>query len=278
MQTNNAFNLMFDMDAMVDSRMGTFLVMMEEMGIDKVEIPQILPLATYRKRSMDDWPAMTGGRITQEAFNERYARRGLEVLKRSIITGMVPVLLTYIDTLKERFFRGVDVSSINVDINTWPYSLPGPIAEAYQNCLRALLPAYAGVNLCRIEPKNMTPTFMKSHYTGWITYDLSPWLEVHQEELLGVPVNGLSVITPKLFKKEPGEDTGDESDVFNGMDKHGLLEMIMEDFLHIEHVPVTDFCFVLPRTYALPEEEEEEEPQLSSSRSSRMARSDASTD
>ncbi|MMZ68988.1 hypothetical protein D1872_317430 [compost metagenome] len=63
------------------------------------------------------------------------------------------------------------------------------------------------------------------------------------------------------------------------MDKHGLLEMIMEDYLHIEHVPVSDFCFLLPRTYKLPDEEEEEpDPQMSSSFSSRKARSEASTD
>lgn len=270
MQTNNAFNLMFDMDAMVDTRMGTLLCIRED-------IPKILPLQAYRKRTMDDWATLTGGNITQEAFAERYARRDLDVLKRSVVSGMVPVLINYIDTLKERFFRGVDISSISVDINTWPYVIPGPLAETFQNCLRTLLPVYVSVNICHLDIKTLTPSFLKNHYNGWITYDLAPWLEIHQEELLGVPINGLAVITPKLFKKEPGEFEGGEGDVFNGMDKHGLLEMIMEDFIHIEHIPVSDFCFVVPRAYRLPEDEEDD-PQMSSSFSSRKARSEASTD
>lgn len=271
MQNSSAFNLMFDMDAMVDTRMGTMLTLRDD-------LPKILPLHVYRKRSMDDWTTLTGGAITQEAFDERYARRDIDVLKRSVVTGMVPVLMNYIDGLKERFFRGVDISSISVDINTWPYVIPGPLAETFQNCLRVLLPVYVKINMCHMEPKALTPTFLKNHYNGWITYDLSPWLEIHQEELLGVPVNELSVITPKLFKKELGESDGAETSMFAGVDKHGLLELIMEDFLHIEHVPVTDFCFLMPGTYQIPEEEEAVDPQFSSSRSSRMARSDASTD
>ncbi|MNB58414.1 hypothetical protein D3C87_331660 [compost metagenome] len=272
MQSSSAFNLMFDMDAMFDTRMGTLLLMRED-------IPSILPLQTYRRRTMDDWETLTGGLISNEAFNERYAKRDIYTLRRSIVTGMVPVLMNYIDTLKERFFRGVDISSISVDINTWPYVLPGPIADSYQNCLRVLLPAYVKVNILHMEPVRLTPTFMKAHYNGWVTYDLDSWMKVHEEELLGVPVNELAVITPKLFLKEPGEFEVGEGEVFSGMDKHGLLEMIMEDYLHIEHVPVSDFCFLLPRTYKLPDEEEEEpDPQMSSSFSSRKARSEASTD
>lgn len=272
MQKSNAFNLMFDVDAMFDSRMGTLLGMRDD-------IATILPLMQYRRRTMDDWTALTGGLITTEAFNERYAQRDLTTLRRCIITGMVPVLMNYIDSLKERFFRGVDVSSISVDINSWPYTIPGPIADTLQNCLRVLLPTYVSVNMCRHSPESMTPTFLKKHYSGWITYDHDTWLELHREELLGVPINEVACITPKLFKKEPEGSMSEAEDVFKDMDKHGLLELIMEDFLHIEHIPVSDFCFLLPRTYKLPDEEEEiPDPQLSSSRSSRMARSDASTD
>ncbi|MND13277.1 hypothetical protein D3C87_981650 [compost metagenome] len=270
MQTSSAFNLMFDFDGMMDTRMGTLLTMRDD-------IPTILPLQKYRQRTMDDWETLTGGLITNAAFQERYARRDLNVLRRSIMTGMVPVVISYIDTLKERFFRGVDISSINVDLNTWPYVLPGPLAETFQNCLRVLLPAYVTINMCHTPPETMTPTFMKSHYNGWVTYNVMPWLEQHQEELLGVPVNELSVITPKLTVKELEGAEESDAALFAGVDKHGLLELIMEDFVHIEHVPVSDFCFVVPRSYMLPEEEEDD-PQFSSSRSSRMARSEASTD
>lgn len=268
MEQNNEFNLLLDLDGMFDTRMGTLLSLHSD-------LPSVLPIHEYRRRTIDDWDALTKGAVTTEAFNEAYAKRDLDTLKRSIISGMVPVLMNYIDSLQSRFFRGVDVSSVSVDMNTWPYALPGPLAETFKNCLRTLMPTFVNVNAVSIKPETMTPLFLKTHYSGWVTYSHHAWLEMHQLELLGNPINGVAVITPKLLVKVLGED--EHSEVFKDVDKHGLLEMVMEDYLHIEHVPVSDFCFVLPKTYQLPEDDEDD-VQLSSSMSSRMARSDASTE
>jgi len=267
MEQNNEFNLLLDLDGMFDTRMGTLLSLHSD-------LPSVLPIHEYRRRTIDDWTALSKGAVTTEAFNEAFAKRDITTLKRSIISGMVPVLMNYIDSLQARFFRGVDVASVSVDINTWPYVLPGPIADTFKNCLRVLLPTFVGVNAVSYPPEKMTPTFMQTHYSGWVTYNIHPWLELHQIELLGNPINSVAVITPKLRVKEL--EGMDGEDAFKDMDKHGLLEMVMEDFLHIEHVPVSDFCFVLPKTYQLPEDEPEED--YSSSSSSRMARSEASTE
>lgn len=245
MNSDQDFNLLIDLDAMLDTRMGTLVDMHPDLS-------KILPINAYRHRKKDDWTTLTGGEITTEMFNERYAARDIYTLRRSIITGIIPIVITYIDSLTARFFRGVNVKSVNVDINTYPYILPGPIAESFKNCLRVLLPTYVSVGMGHFTPEKMTPEFLKNSYSGWATYEFHHWLNMHHESLLVHPINGVSVIIPKLFISE----LGDGVDMFEDMDKHGLLEMTMEDFIHIEHIPVQDFCLVVPGGYKVPAPED----------------------
>lgn len=265
MNSDQDFNLLIDLDAMLDTRMGTLV------GMD-VNISKVLPIATYRNRTKDDWTELTGGVVTTEMFNEHYAKRDIKTLRNSVITGLIPIVITYIDSLTARFFRGVNVKSVSIDINTYPYTLPGPIAEAFKNCLRVLVPTYVSVGIGCVSPEEMTPDFLKNNYSGWVTYEFHPWLEMHQDALLVRPINEVSVIIPKLFINE----LGDGVDMFNDMDKHGLLEMTMEDFIHIEHIPASDFCFVIPKSHKIPEPDDlGDQP---SSVGSRREASDALTD
>lgn len=263
MATSSALNLLLDLDCLFDTRMGTLL------DLDP-EIAGHLSVSAYRERLLDDYTALTQGRVTTEAFNARYATRNLDILQKSIITGIVPVLITYVEGLKERLFRGVDVTDINIDLNLHPYHLPGPLLESIKNCLLHLFPPYVKFGVGRYDTAKLTPAFFDTYYNGWVTYDLQKWLEIHHEQLLVKPLNGMSVISPKLFMKEPGEFKT-EDEVFKEADVHGLFEMVMEDFLHIEHLPVSDFCFLVPGTYRIPEDQ-------ASSSSSAMAAAAASTD
>lgn len=271
MQSSSEFTLLLDLDAMFDTRMGTLLDLHPDIG-------DTLDVKAYRSRKIDNWGVLTKGRVSDEEFKVHYAQRGIDILSKCIISGTIPLIMNYVDSIRDRYIRGVDITSISIDINTYPYTLPGPIADTLQNCLRALLPVYVQVGMCRLSIEDLSPEMIKSHYSGWVTYDIHPWLEVYHEDLLATPLNGLSVITPKLFKREPGESIDEEEDIFKGMDKHGLLEMVMEDFLHIEHINVSDFCFVVPGNHKLPDDEPMEEEEDYSSLSSRRARSDSSTD
>jgi len=263
MSSVSAYTLLLDLDGLFDTRMGTLLTL--DQGI-----ASYLSVKDYQSRQMDDFETLTGGRITNQAFMDRYANRDADILRKSMITGIVPVLITYLDGLKERMFRKVDVSSIRVDINLYPYSIPAPTIETIKNCLAALLPPYVEVGAGNYALDKLTPEFMDRYYNGWVCYDIHAWLELHQEALLVKPINGVSAILPKLFKKEPGEHENADDEVFRGADKHGLFELVMEDFLHIEHVPVADFCFIVPGTYRLPDDH--------SASSSDSDRSEASTD
>ncbi|MCY1285066.1 hypothetical protein D9M70_339910 [compost metagenome] len=149
----------------------------------------------------------------------------------------------------------MDVSSISIDINLWPYVLPGPIAETIRACVDKLMPPYVVTRTISLDPEKMTPENIEYQYNGWITYDFHGWLEKHHNALLVKRLNGLSVILPRLFVEEPGERVIEEHEgTFKPEDRHGQFEMIMEEYIHLEHIPVSDFCFLLPGTYTLPDE------------------------
>lgn len=247
MKGTSAFNMLLQMDALFDTRMGTLVTL-------EPEISKYLPLKEYRSRQLDDFSSLSGGHIDRQTYQERYSCRDQEVLRNSMITGIVPVLITYIDGLKERFFRGVDVDSVGVDLNIFPYVIPGPILETIKGCLEALLPPYAVVNVINADYKDMTPDWIEYRYNGWATYDFHKWLEVHSDRLLVKPLNGLSVILPRVFMEDPRERVVEENaECFRIEDRHSLLEMVMEDYVHLEHLPVQDFCFLLPGTYNVPD-------------------------
>jgi len=244
----SAFNLLLDMDALFDTRMGTLIDI-------NPEVSKHLDLMVYRNRQLDDFEKLTNGAITNEVFKERYSRRDQTILQNSMTTGIVPILMNYIDSLKERFFRGVDVSEIRVDINMHPYFLPGPTTEMIKGCLESLLPPYANVGVVSLSPSEMSPGQMEYLYNGWITYDFHTWLEAHHEQLLVTPLNGLTVILPRIFVEDPGERVvKEEEGDFKPEDRHGHFEMIMEEYVHLEHIPVSDYCFLLPGTYRLPDD------------------------
>jgi hypothetical protein len=244
----SAYNLLLDIDALFDTRMGT-LIQLDD------EIFKHLPIKDYRNRQMDDFEKLTGGRVKQADYLAKYSARNIETLSNSKTTGIVPILMHYIEGLKERLFRGVDVSSIAIDINLYPYIVPGPIAETIRGCVDSLMPEYVVSRTVFIDPATMTPTALEYAYNGWIVYNFHPWLEKHHTELLVTKLNGLSVILPRLFIEEPGERVIEEHEgTFKPEDRHGQFEMIMEEYIHLEHIPVSDFCFLLPGTYTLPDE------------------------
>lgn len=244
----SSYNLLLDLDALFDTRMGTLI------SIDK-EISKHLPLLDYRERQLDNFEKLTNGHIKQADYLERYAKRNVETLSNSMTTGIVPILMHYLEGLKERLFRGVDVSSISIDINLYPYVIPGPLVETIRGCLDTLMPPYTVIRTVSIKPEAMSPDDIEYRYNGWITYDFNRWLELHHERLLVKPINGISVILPRLFVEEPGERVVEEEDgTFKPEDRHGQFEMIMEEYIHLEHIPVCDYCFMLPKTYVLPDE------------------------
>lgn len=243
MSADTGYRLLMDMDSLMDTRMGTLIRL-------RPDISKVLDLMTYRKRETDNYGELTDGAVSTEAFKELYSKRDTETLKASVITGILPIVDSYIVSLQERLYRKVDIGSIDVYLNLHPYVLSGPELEEVLDILRLTLPPYAKISAVRERPEDLTPDLLSSRYNGWITYDFNSWLEHHHETLLFRPINEMTVIIPRLLHGKPGEDMGEiEDDPFKDADKHGLFAMVMEDYVHLELLDVEDYCFLIPGTY-----------------------------
>ncbi|MNX97822.1 hypothetical protein D3C86_1302030 [compost metagenome] len=213
-----------------------------------VDVLKHIDVVQYRNRSRDDFEALTGGRVTNEQFDKAYAERDNTTLSKSLITGIIPIIMKYLESIQERYMRKIDITSVRIDLNTFPYFVPGPTLQDLRSVLAALLPSYVEIGVVRLDSSMLTPEFIDKHYNGWALYDFNEWLTIHHERLLAKPINGVSTIIPRIHKRDPGEFVVD-NEFFMEADKHGLFEMVMEDFIHLECLPASDFSFILPGTY-----------------------------
>lgn len=236
-------NLLLDLDALYDTRFGTLLRLSKAAAIQVVR-------NGYQVREIDDFERLSEGLVTNEVYQKAYAERDLDTLKKSIITGIPAVLITHIETLRERLERGVNVERISVTVNTWPYLLPGPVISAIIEALGVLLPEYCSVTSRRIDMSKTGPQALQSAYDGWCTYDFDSWFAKHHEELLYRRANDLTVILPRLHISAPEEYETQEDEAMNKLDKPSLQAMVLEEFIHLEHLPVVDFCYFTPGTYS----------------------------
>lgn len=241
--TNSNHDLLLDLDAFMDTRYGTLLRMGRKIANTCAD-------NGYRYREFDDFGQLSGGLITHKQFQEEYAKRNMITLKRSIMTGLVVVLREYIKNLEERLYRGVDVTRISVTINTFPYVLPGLLCERYVQTLAGVLPPYVVVGHGRYDPKKLTPQVMKESFDAWCTYEFDSWLTTHHQALLMNKINQLAVILPRLHVRDPGEFKDEEDTAMEQLDMTSMMEMVMEEFIHLEHLPVMDFCYYVPQSYS----------------------------
>lgn len=256
----NDLAMLLHLDGMFDTRMGTLIKL-------NPEVTKHIDLDKYRTREMDDFEKLTNGLISNEEYAKAYAERDNVTLSKSIITGMVPILTAYLESIKERYLRKVDINRVRLDLNTFPYILPGPTREDIRSVLSALFPPYVEINVVRIDVHSLTPEFMVKHYNGWVLYDFDEWLNIHHETLLVKPMREVSTIIPRIHKRNPEDYKVEDNEFLAVADRHGLFAMVMEDFIHIESVPVSDFSIVVPGKYRDPDQ----------SSSSPSMRSDSST-
>ena len=257
---SNDHNLLLDLDALYDTRLGTLLRLNKEAVLKVVR-------NGYHVREIDDFETLSEGLVTNAVFKEAYAKRDLDTLKASIITGIPAVLMTHIETLRERIERNVNVTRVSITVNTWPYLLPGPVIAAIVEALGVLIPEYVHISSRRLDLSKVGPMEFQKAYDGWCTYDFDAWLAVHHEELLYRRANDLTVILPRLHISAPEEYETQEDESMNKLDKPSLQAMVLEEFIHLEHLPICDYCYFTPGSYK----------SSSSSSGSRSAASGSST-
>jgi len=222
--------VLVSLDALLDTRIATISQIDSEAAVKLVDNP------AYYERRTDDFTELCG--IGREQFKDAYARRNKATLQKSLITHIPFMLDELICRLEEQEDGTPYQEGLGLDVNIWPYV---ELSESERNMLINAVMARAGrqtiPNIVCIPPEQLTPSMVKTTYSGLILYDFRDWFQHHMQMFQAVPCPRTTVLTPALFHDripEPEEylEEGMRKDVspFELM-RFALLECFGAEFL-----------------------------------------------
>lgn len=181
------------LDALLDTRIATVS------QLDQQAAVKLLTDDRYESREVDDFEAICG--ISKAQFQEAYAKRDVETLKVSRITGVPIYLDKLVRQLEKDANRTPHIDDIKIDINIWPYQLD----QDEQDLLITMVMHYVGVEtLARCvnyAPEEVTPSLLRRDYTVHVIYSFAEWFEKQAEAFQVVKTPALAVVAPALYKE-----------------------------------------------------------------------------
>lgn len=241
-------NLYIELDCLLDTRYG---VLVEAIG-DKVEYV----LANgYHSRLRDEFRYGPNPEdiITRKQFEELYKKRNVSHLKKTILTGMVKLLIDFVQKAKQAMGAG-DIDSSSIVLNTYPYDLTPEEKNAFKEALRGCVNPAFNYKLCHLSPAELTPALCRSEYSYMIMYDAGEWLEAQTPRWPALQMPDVVVTTPMLFR---GTDMTDEELIQEGKSSHipyadkpvdplyvhfRALQLLAQQLVGLEYIPVNQFC------------------------------------
>jgi len=181
-----------ELDALLDTRLATIA------KHDPEAAKRIFADPRYFERERDDFTELCG--LDLDQFKALYAQRDLEVLTASTMTEMPFVLERIVRELEKDSIDTPFVGRTIVEVNHYPYKLDAESLENLQLGIMARAGLQTEVRMVYIEPRALTPTYVRGRYSGMILYSLRDWLENHLEEFKHVRMPRVTVMAPALYE------------------------------------------------------------------------------
>ena len=224
-------NIYLDLDAILDTRLGTLAMMGEEHPI------KALNSGKYHKRLCDEFEG-----ISAQAFREAYANRDLDTLKHSVLTNVTFFLRRLIkDSLMSAVVHQ-RIEKMCFTVNVYPYDFTDPeLVEMLIGCIRFHTYSTSNVRIVSIPDEELTPEIVAKQYQIMIRYNWVNWVDKHKEyfEQRGIP--GVSVVVPEIFyDAAPTQEDIDRL----GMRKQNpfrMTESVTAALFRLKHMPVSLF-------------------------------------
>ena len=218
------------LDTLLDTRLGTLATLNPKAAEHVVKTPD------YWLREHNNWSVLTGGLVTNEQFNERYAKRDITVLQNSIMTGINVVLLKILAEIDVNDSSGITRTDVGLEVNLAPYELTHDEIEELEDILRKTYGRELLITFCSIPMEELTPKVLRSRYAAIITYAFHEWIVMHDRALLEERTPTFNFIGPKLFEKDPSKLTVDQKrDEFTCF-RLFKLEFMDFDFIDVKHM------------------------------------------
>ena len=195
------------LDAHLDTRLATIA------RLDQSVAEALLSSNDYWTREMDNWTALTGGKITTEAFNEAYAERGGKntdlTLQHSVRTNITPFLLRlFTDDQVNKMNQMTDPDDeVSLVINYWPYELTSDGIEAYRSIMHYFYGDETEIEMVSIPMDELTPAVLNENFACCVMYEFHEWVKMHSVELGKARMNCFNFIGPIIFEADVSKMT-----------------------------------------------------------------------
>lgn len=222
-------NIYLDLDAILDTRMGTLAGLGENHAVTALETGR------YHRRLIDEFEG-----VPKEVFREAYAKRDIDTLKRSILSNMVFFLRRLVkDSLLEAVIHQ-RVEKMCFTVNVYPYDFTDPdLVEMLIGCIRFHTYSTSTVQIVSIPDEELTPEYCGSNYQIMIRYDWVNWLNKHKTffEQKGIP--SMTIVVPELFYEAvPTQDDIDRLDL-KKLNPFRMTETVTAPMFRLKHMPVS---------------------------------------
>lgn len=230
-----------ELDALLDTRLAVVSSIDQEAAVKLVRSPE------YFTRDSDDFSAITG--IPHEQYLEAWGKRNVDVLKRSLRTGMPTLLQELMTKLEIQEENTPFRQNTDLEVNIWPYTDLNP-SEREMLCLSVM--AHAGIQtIPRVvcyDPRELTPQRLRHKLSGMIIYNLRDWLQHHMEVFGKVVAPEVAVLTPALYNGERVDLTqlANDPDLRTDVSPFALTEVACSEWFQLNYLDVKHFSIWRP--------------------------------
>lgn len=229
-----------DIESLLDVRQGILF----QLRNDHDALTDYLLSDEYNFRKKD-----TFENIDPEAYQAILQAAEHETLKLSNITYILNVVKTKIANLEKRNAYYGERRVAEVILNTYPFVFTQAESEVLQNILFVKLNTEAMVSVVYMEPKDVSPFFMKmSNVITAIIYDSSTWFNLHTSSLHQQKLPDTLLYFPSLIKEEM---TPEEQANFNKLgfkDPFSYFEFLFSGTVNVNFLPVVFYSNLITAT------------------------------
>lgn len=219
------------LDAILDTRAGTISRLCPDKVID-------ILADNYHQRFEDKFKG-----IDPEVFKDAYAKRDIETLSVSTVTGIMVLLKQLCDVLIEQAITMPFHSGPEIILNTYPYKVDEELSELICKSIAVWTEGRVPVEAVYMTPEEITPEYCKENLSLMIFYEYGDWLNLHLASMEKTNLKEITMYVPALyFSKCPTPKEMEE-----------LLAEAPHPFLSLELMvkPVLDFNIIDVRYFSI---------------------------
>lgn len=226
-----------DLDTLFDTRLGTLATISQDAAT------HVMQSNLYWDRDHTNWGVLTQGLVDDATFVQRWEQRDQAVLRASIVSGIIPVLINLVtDYLRARQEGQVDYELV-LEINLYPYTLELEEMDELSSILRhELLNDNLGIQFISQSLAEMTPEYIHERYAALTFYEFHQWIKLHCEALVKRPLRGIPLIVPRLFENDPSR-----LPIERKKEEVVAFKLWLLDYLSVEFIDARWFSLLRPK-------------------------------